>query len=174
MTNDDYSESKSLRSLNCCNRLIDSSAFLRPGYSVVALITTVCIDTAPLPIPHLPRPLLPSTSCVSDIRDLREDCLFSTVSVDKPHRHSNCLLFVKGQLTSLGLLFNPFTAPACKMFGLKTARTRPQTAYISGPMTHLLLMLSVLMKIHSHASTQNRKQKGLKVLNYALLLVDIK
>ena len=43
----------------------------------------------------------------------------------------------------------------------------------TGPITHLLLMLCVLMKILSHGS-RKRKQKGLMVSNFVLLFVIFK
>ena len=57
--------------------------------------------------------------------------------------------------------FNPFTASASKISGLKDARTRLQRVYFPGPTTHLLLMLSILMKSLSHASAK-KKTKRLK------------
>ena len=45
----------------------------------------------------------------------------------------------------------------------------PANSIFSGPVTHLLSMLHVLMKIHSHAS--EKKKKGLRVSDFALLLV---
>ena len=75
---------------------------------------------------------------------------------------------------------NPFTARACNISGLKDAGTRLQACYIpvkhvifrssmlySGPVTHLLSVLCVLMKILSHASAK-RKTKGLTVFHDAL------
>ena len=62
--------------------------------------------------------------------------------------------------------FNPFTAPDCKIFGLKDARMHLQTVY-SGPITHLPSMLCILMKIRSHASSK-KKKKGLRVSNFGL------
>ena len=56
---------------------------------------------------------------------------------------------------------NPITAPACKISGLKDARTRLKNSIFSGPITHLLSMLCVVIKVLSHASAK-RKQNGLK------------
>ena len=48
------------------------------------------------------------------------------------------------------------------------------SSIFSGPITHLLSALWVLMKILSHASLWKRRQKGLRVSNLALLLVVFK
>ena len=61
---------------------------------------------------------------------------------------------------TLSLTVNPITAPACKISGLKDARTRLQTVYIPGPITHLLSMLCVWMKILSHASAKKETKKA--------------
>ena len=37
--------------------------------------------------------------------------------------------------------FNPFTAPACQMSGLKDAWTHLQNGRFSGPITHLLSVI---------------------------------
>ena len=52
--------------------------------------------------------------------------------------------------------FNPFTVPACTI------------SYIFDPITHLLSMQCVLMKILLHVSAK-RRQKGLRLSNFALL-----
>ena len=49
---------------------------------------------------------------------------------------------------------NHFPAPACKISGLKDAQTHLQTVYFSSPVTHLLSMLYVLIKILSHANAK--------------------
>ena len=54
---------------------------------------------------------------------------------------------------------NPFTAPTCKISGLKDARTRLKNSIFSGPITHLLSMPRVLMKAFSHASAKKKKKK---------------
>ena len=62
-------------------------------------------------------------------------------------------------------IFNPFTAPACKIFGLKAARTHLQRVYCPvGPITHLLSVLWVWMKILSLAGAKNKikRLKGFK------------
>ena len=52
---------------------------------------------------------------------------------------------------------NPFTAPACKISGLKDARN----SILSGPIAHLPSALCVLMKTLSHAGAKE-KAKSLK------------
>ena len=59
--------------------------------------------------------------------------------------------------------FNPFTAPACQIAGLKNARTHLQTVYF--PVTFLAHRLSgphVLMTILSHASAKKKTKRLLK------------
>ena len=60
-------------------------------------------------------------------------------------------------------LFNHFTAPACKMSGLKDAQTCFQTMYFL-VLYHLFSMLCALMKVLSHASVKKKtkKLKGFK------------
>ena len=48
----------------------------------------------------------------------------------------------------------------------------PPNSIFSGPITHLLSVLRVLMKILSHASAK-KKTKGLKVSDFAVLLVAV-
>ena len=56
---------------------------------------------------------------------------------------------------------NPFTAPACEMSKLKDAGTRLQTLSIfSGPITQLLSVLCVVVRVPSYASAE-KKTKGL-------------
>ena len=47
---------------------------------------------------------------------------------------------------------NPFTAPACKRF-------RAANGVCSGPVTNLTSILSVLIKIRSHAYTKKRTKR---------------
>ena len=68
---------------------------------------------------------------------------------------------------------NPFTAPDCKISGLKEPQTRLKNRIFSGPVTHLLSMLSVLMKVLSHACVK-KKTKRFKVFKFRLLLVVFK
>ena len=68
---------------------------------------------------------------------------------------------------------NPFTAPACKISGLKDSRTHLQTAYFQC-CNHLSSMLCVLMKIVSHRPVRKRRQKSWMVSNFALLFVVLK
>ena len=49
----------------------------------------------------------------------------------------------------------------------------PANSIFCGPVTHLLAMLPVLMKILSHVSAK-RKRKGLRVSNYPLSQVVFK
>ena len=59
--------------------------------------------------------------------------------------------------------FNPFTlAPACTISGLKKCADAPANSNFFGPITHLLSMLCVLMKIVSRPCAKMKK-KGLKV-----------
>ena len=68
---------------------------------------------------------------------------------------------------------NHFTAPACKISGLTDAQTPLKNSVCSGPITHLLSVLCVWMKIFSHANAKT--QKGLRVSNnFSLLLVVFK
>ena len=53
--------------------------------------------------------------------------------------------------------FNPFTAPACKISGLKDARTRLQTVYFP-LLQHLLSVRRVSLKILSHDSVKNKTE----------------
>ena len=67
-----------------------------------------------------------------------------------------------GQLPSLpGIPFNPFTAPACKISGLKEPRARLKTSIFSGPIILLLSVLCVLTEILSNAGAK-KKAKRLK------------
>ena len=61
-------------------------------------------------------------------------------------------------------LFNPFSAPACKMSGLKDARTRLQTVYFPVLYNYLHSMLCVLIKVFSRASakTETKRLKGFR------------
>jgi len=53
---------------------------------------------------------------------------------------------------------NPFTAPACNFSGLKEARKHAHSIY-SGPLTHLLSMLCVLMQLVSHAGAEKEAKR---------------
>ena len=69
---------------------------------------------------------------------------------------------------------NPFTAPACKIFGLKE-EDAPTSSIFFGLITHLFSNLCVLTKILSPASAKKkRRQKGWWVLNFAPLWVVFK
>ena len=52
--------------------------------------------------------------------------------------------------------FNPFTARACKIFRAERWTDAPVNSLFSAPMTHLLSMVCVLMKILSHASAKKK------------------
>ena len=55
---------------------------------------------------------------------------------------------------------NPFTAPACKISKLKDAGTRLQTlSTFSGPITQLLSMLCVVMRVPSYASAEQKTKR---------------
>ena len=70
-------------------------------------------------------------------------------------------------------MFHPFTTPACKISGVKDARTRLKNSIVSGLITNLFSVLCVWMKILSQASAK-KKAKSLRVSNFALLLVVFK
>ena len=72
----------------------------------------------------------------------------------------------------LKIYINPFTAPACNISGLKDSSTRLQTVQFQ-VLWHLLLMLCVSMKIHSHASAK-KETEIVKGFTFALLLVVFK
>ena len=55
---------------------------------------------------------------------------------------------------------DPFTAPACKISGLKDARTRLQNKCIFTPKTRLLSVLWILLKIISRASAKKGHRKA--------------
>ena len=61
---------------------------------------------------------------------------------------------------------NSFTASACNISRLKDAWTHLKNYIFSGPITHLLSVRCVLMKILSKASFQKRKEKSLRVSNF--------
>ena len=61
---------------------------------------------------------------------------------------------------------NSFTASVCNISRLKDARTHLKNGIFSGPITHLLLVRCVLMKILSKASFKKRKQISLRVSNF--------
>ena len=64
-----------------------------------------------------------------------------------------------GRLQALD--FNPFSAPACKIFRAERFPDARANSVFSDPTTRLLSMLCVLMKILSHA-TAKKKTKWLK------------
>jgi len=55
-------------------------------------------------------------------------------------------------------MFNPFTSPACKTSGLKSAHIHASKQYIFRSITNLISILCVLMKILSHANAKKRKK----------------
>ena len=65
---------------------------------------------------------------------------------------------------------NPFTAPACKISWLKDAQMHLKNGIFSGPVTHLLSALCVLIKLLSHASVK-KKAKRRKGFKFRTLLV---
>ena len=68
-------------------------------------------------------------------------------------------------VSSFGFVINPFTAPACTIFRVERCTDRG-TCKFSGPVTHLLSTLSVLMKVLSRASAKRKTErlKGFKFL----------
>ena len=66
--------------------------------------------------------------------------------------------------------FNPFTDPACKISGLKKCTHTPSNSRFYGALAALFSILCVLMKTLSNAKAK-KKQKGLRISNFALLLV---
>ena len=62
----------------------------------------------------------------------------------------------QGQLFffSFYLNINPFTAPACKISGLKDARTRQQTLYFQESHNTSTFNVYFLIKVLSHASAK--------------------
>ena len=83
--------------------------------------------------------------------------------------------YVKEFSTSFSL--NPFTARACKIYGLKSARahTHLQTVYFPGPTTNLFSVLFVLMQTLSVSRVMRRKkEKCFRIWNFTLLLVVFK
>ena len=74
----------------------------------------------------------------------------------------NCFLVCSFlQSSPASPLFNPFTAQTCKVSGLKSARTRQQTVYFSGPVTNLS-SLCVLMQTLSRVM-RKRKQNCFRI-----------
>ena len=66
--------------------------------------------------------------------------------------------------------FNPFTAPAGEISGLKDAGTHaPANSTFSGPVAHLLSRLCVLIKILSHAGA-TKKAKRLKGFRFGTFI----
>ena len=59
---------------------------------------------------------------------------------------------------------NPFTAAACEISGLKDAPDAAANSIFSGPVTHLLSVLCVLLKILSDAGAK-KKTKSCKTSN---------
>ena len=64
--------------------------------------------------------------------------------------------------------FNLFTAPDCKISGLKGARTRLKNSIVFGLITNMFSMLCVLTKTLSHAGAkkENKKAEGFQVLHF--------
>ena len=62
---------------------------------------------------------------------------------------------------NLAYTFNPFTAPACQISRAERGRDVPADRVFSGPVTHRLSILCVLIKLLSHAKAK-QKTKGLK------------
>ena len=70
------------------------------------------------------------------------------------------------------LFFNPFTAQACKMSGLKGAHIHLQTVYFSVPQKSYF-QCCVLKKILSHTNAK-KKTQTFSILHFAPLLVVFK
>ena len=67
-------------------------------------------------------------------------------------------------------VINPFTATACQISGLNETDA-PAISISSGPVTHLLSMICLFMKFLAQVGATIKAQKGLRVSNFALLLV---
>ena len=80
----------------------------------------------------------------------------------------------RGQHDIVDLLdsFNPFTAPDCKISGLKDAGLCLQTVHF--PSYNICLQCYRFWWQSFHMTVQKRKQNGLRVSNSALLLVVLK
>ena len=63
-------------------------------------------------------------------------------------------------------MLNPFTAPACKISGLKDAGTSLQNSIFFAPITRLLSMLCIVVKVLSRTSAKTKRQKGFRVSNF--------
>ena len=83
---------------------------------------------------------------LDDILGCRYNCLSRNYSSEPVTGSSEIRPFTE-------LAINPITAPDCKIFGLKDARTHLQTVYFS-LVYHLLSTLCVSMKILSHNSAK--------------------
>ena len=68
---------------------------------------------------------------------------------------------------------NPFTAPACKISGLKNANTHACEQYIfMGPVTNPLSVMCILIDFPSRAHAKG--EKALVISSLALLLDDFR
>ena len=75
-----------------------------------------------------------------------------------------------GDYIHADFMFNPYTAAACKVSGLKDARTRPETVYFS-VRYHIYFRCYHFYENPPHMRVRKKKKKrDLKVLNFALLL----
>ena len=54
-------------------------------------------------------------------------------------------------------LFNPFTAPACKISGLKSTTYMPANSIFDGPITNLLSIRRSFIEIFSRAHAKGEK-----------------
>ena len=71
------------------------------------------------------------------------------------------------------IIINPFTVPACNISGLKDAVTRLQTVYFP-VLEHICFHWYAFLWKSFHVPLRKRRQKGLKVSDFALLLVVFK
>ena len=74
--------------------------------------------------------------------------------------------------TRFHVSINPFTAPACKMFGLKDARTRQQTVYFQSCNTSTFN--DIIMPFNENPFTCSAKKKTKRVSVFAVLLLVFK
>ena len=69
--------------------------------------------------------------------------------------------------------FNPITVPPCTISGLKDVRTHLQTVYFL-VLWHIYVQCHVFWSNSFHMPVQKRKEKGLRVSDFALSLVVFK
>ena len=120
------------------NRISWSSAFVLP--CLTACVSGVCSDDN-------------ITAAQSSVAKL--GMVGHHYDLDCPEELGCCL---QGQGHSKGS-FNPFTAPACTISGLKGARMSLKNSLVSGLRTNLFSVLWVLMKTLSHAGAKKKTKR---------------